>query len=124
MIDKREIVEKIRAIMPALPGFYMLTVVWAEDGKPHSFSREPIIAWDISVENGKTIDGAPYQHTTPWPISPLGGDGDHYAIMNDDGSVSAFECQYRSDQEWFNAFVADWLENSVRKIQKAAEKVA
>lgn len=51
------------ATIPAQPGYYLLNVMFKDDGTPYKFDKTPIIAWRVI-------------HGTPYPI------GDAHALMD------------------------------------------
>lgn len=59
-------------IIPAQPGYYLLNVMYTDDGGPSSFEKTPVIGWKII-------------HDFTYPV------GDAYsladAVMRPDGSV-------------------------------------
>jgi hypothetical protein len=69
------------AIIPAQPGYYILSVIDEGDKEPYEFYRTPIIAWRVSAEIDKTL----HCHVDREPI----GDEDTSvsAILRPDGSV-------------------------------------
>lgn len=84
--------EKILFVIPAAPGYYVLTPCYDEGGTICEASREPVVGWALD-ELGST--------TPVTPQEVLNAD-DNHAIICPDGGVRSY------DREWDD--VADWLE--------------
>jgi len=92
--------DKILFVIPAAPGFYVLSPCYDEDGGAIcGASREPVVAWALDALGSTT------------PVTPqevLNSDDDH-AILCPDGEVRSY------DSGW--ASVADWLEEQKAKVR-------
>lgn len=92
--------EKILFVIPAVPGFYVLSPCYDEDGGAIcEASREPVVGWALDAL-GTNIPVTPHE--------VLNGDDDH-AILCPDGEVQSY------DGRW--ASVADWLEEQKAKVR-------
>jgi hypothetical protein len=91
--------EKILFVIPATPGFYVLSPCYDKGGAICEASRDPVVGW--------AVDGRGY--TIPvTPLEVLNGDDDH-AILCPDGEVRAY------DESWLS--LADWLNAQKAKVQ-------
>lgn len=92
--------EKILFVIPAAPGFYVLSPCYDEAGGAIcEASREPVVGWALDAM-GTTI-----------PVTPqevLNGDDDH-AILCPDGEVRSYDTCWKDE--------ADWLEEQKAKVR-------
>lgn len=92
--------EKILFVIPAAPGFYVLSPCYDEAGGAIcEASREPVVGWALDAL-GTTI-----------PVTPqevLNGDDDH-AILCPDGEVRSYDTCWKDE--------ADWLEEQKAKVR-------
>lgn len=90
---------EIRFVIPAAPGYYVLSPCYDEGGAICEASRDPIVGWAVDELGGNT----PISH-----CEVLNPDDDH-AILCPDGEVRSY------DGGW--ASVADWLEEQKAKVR-------
>jgi hypothetical protein len=91
------------AIIPAQPGYYILTLIDEGDKEPYEFCRTPVIAWRVSAEMDKTGRC----HVDREPI----GDADTgvSAILRPDGSVYIdYADSFYSEAEAMGSFVDEY----------------
>lgn len=82
--------EKILFVIPALPGFYVLTPCFDETGAICEAPREPVVAW--------ALDSLGCTH----PVAMCDGlqDRGDPAVLCPDGKVRAFNKEWGALAEW------------------------
>ena len=99
---------KVAAYMPAVGGFYVLSVTTKDDGYPCGFVAYPVIGWAIEKDTHY-----------PWAISLQGEDNTLPAVLQPDGSVeTALIGRHENVTEWLKGEQRNFERYQQRQLEK------
>jgi hypothetical protein len=110
-------------IIPAQPGWGVITLISGNEKYPPSLWEEQIIAWEIKAYTDETYDGTPFRGRDVFPIttSEQPADGGHWAFKRPDGKYDIpFDRSFDNDVEMLGWFLEQ--EEKRRKRQEAKQK--
>lgn len=97
----------------ALPGYFLLSEISDDNGRPEYVHKEPIVAWAI-----EDVSYAPY------PITCAGVDTKTSPVLRPDGTVATPFTQWLDVDDWMRSEKDDWEARSKQKRWDEARKQA
>lgn len=107
-------------VIPALPGFFVLSPIKNERGEFSELWREPIVAWRIQTEGNRKERLTGHDWMTADPVTCEGSDMDgEHAILHPGGTVTCPHVGNWPDEQGFLDYLKEETETN-REARRAA----